>query len=91
MSDQNTIWIRDTLVPLIVKKEKSMLQSANDVNLKDLSIERFENNGVFLLTICYKLTIVLDIGNGNEHRFSVFIKVKSIEFLTPQIQFVNKH
>lgn len=74
MCDNNTVWIKNTLVPAIIIRRKSELKLSDNVILKELIIKQFENDGTFLMTICYRLTIVLDVC-GEEHTLSVFVKV----------------
>lgn len=74
MCDNNTVWINDTLVPAIIIRKKTELKLAKNMILKESIIKQFENDGAFLMTICYKLTIVLDVC-GEEHRLPVFVKV----------------
>lgn len=75
MCDQITVWVKNTLIPVIINRTKSEFPASNDVFLKELTIKQFENDGAFMMTICYKLNIVLDI-DGKLHRLSVFLKVR---------------
>lgn len=68
-------WVKATLIPTIIDRKKSELSTTNDVISKEFSIKQFDNDGAFMMTICYKLNIVLDVG-GEEHRLSVFVKVR---------------
>lgn len=74
MSDKNTVWIEEILIPAIISRKKSDLKFGDNVILKESIIKQFDNDGVFMMTICYKLTIVLDV-SGDEHKLSVFVKV----------------
>lgn len=75
MCDKNTVWIEENLIPIIVNRHKSVFEPSKNVILKDVHIKSFDNDGIFLMTLCYKLNIVLDV-NGDEQKLSIFVKVR---------------
>lgn len=71
------VWIKETLVPIIVEREKAALRPTNDVSVKELAINRFHNEGSFLVTICYKVTFVLCVDGDEDRTIGAFVKVKN--------------
>lgn len=74
MNDKHELWIRDCLISSVVDKQQTA-SPAKKINLKNSTIKRFTNDGGYIVTLCYKVVIVLDV-DGVDETISFFVKVK---------------
>lgn len=71
--DKHGQWIRDCLIPSVVEKQQAACPTEK-INLKDAVIQKFTNDGGYIITLCYKVIIVLNV-DGGERTISFFVKV----------------
>lgn len=76
-NDKHGLWIRDQLIPLVVEKQQAA-SPTKKISLKDSSFKKFTNDGGYIITLCYKVIIVLDV-DGGERTISFFVKVYSVK------------
>lgn len=74
-TDSVVTWIRDYLVPTLVKAGKF---GAN-TELKSVEIARLSMTEAFMLTICHKIKLTVADGEmqPNERTYGIVVKVKS--------------
>lgn len=82
MTEKHKSWINEFLVPYIVNKEREC-ETVNDVHFKSSEIFKCDDDGC-IFTVGYKINIDLNI-DGNEKTLSVFVKVKSTQFVFSRI------
>lgn len=73
-NDKHELWIRDSLIPLVVNKERTA-RPTKKINLKSSTVKKFLNDGGYIVTLCYKVVIVLNVDDADE-RISFFVKVQ---------------
>lgn len=89
MSEKIRTFVKSILIPSIISRKKSELQTTSDVALKEWSIHPFDNDGAFMMTICYKLKVALNV-DGDSHTLSVFLKVSESSLRCPSFDWRKK-
>lgn len=79
MSESNELWIKNELIPTILAEGKLSSKSLSDNDqlpvLKDVSVKCLTTSESFMLTLCYKVQVVLE-ENGNEYKLFLVVKVR---------------
>lgn len=72
-NDKHELWIREYLIPTVIDKQQTVNQTKKQ-NLKKATIDRFTNDGGYLVTQCYKVILELDV-DGDDKSIAFFVKV----------------
>lgn len=73
MNDKHELWIHEYLIPTVIDKRQSA-NPTQKINLKNSTIKKFTNDGGYIITLCYKVIIELNV-NGGDETIPFFVKV----------------
>lgn len=85
-NDKNERWIADQLIPELVKNGKFELKNEKkssenkEIMVKSCDINQLSSKDAFMLTLCYKVKLVLTDASGqNENCVGLVVKVRNIQ------------